>query len=237
MFGWFKGKSGQRAPLRHPGPDPDGVARIIPQAVFEGGAGEMLSRLGFGPDDPSNLVLTQDLLNARMDRKREAQAAFVQRVNKDLPMNFKVIPWAMIPWSVWKGPQGDFLFRQHMYPVDAWNTMLLAEDDRTELVLRLPRHPRVVPPGLEEAAGRALGEIIGKVMAAHRETMASMSATGAAEFGGFVDVLDKAKRDIQILANSLAFRQFGEAGYNRHLELFGATLGLNPAGAAAASAA
>ena len=227
MLSWLKGKKPQQvAKLVHPGPDDDGVARIISKKTFTGPSGEMLRRIGAGPDDPSNLVLTQDLLNARLERRREQQAAFLSSWNSQLPKPCKIIPWAMIPWSVWSGDHGEFLFKQDLYPVDAWNTMLLPADEHTELVLGLPRHLQAVPQKLEEHANRYLEEIIGKVVLAHQETMKSFQTSGTAEFGAFSDVVDRAKHEIRVVAHHLAATLYGDSAYHRHQKLFGASLGM-----------
>jgi hypothetical protein len=67
MFGKRKpqsdGNAGSRSmPLPpHPGPDDDGVARVIPKELWDGPTGALLRTAGMTPDDPGNLVLTQEL--------------------------------------------------------------------------------------------------------------------------------------------------------------------------------
>lgn len=214
--------------LQHPGPDDDGVSRIIPKAMFTGKMGAFLKKVGQSADDPSNLVLTQELLDARIDRRREQQDHFLKSWNAKLPTGCEVIPWAMIPWSLWKGPHADFMFKNDLFPMDAWNTMLLPADERSALILNLPRHPRAAPKALEDAAANYLGDITRKVFEAHAKTVDDMSKTGSSDFGAFSDVVEKAKRDIVVVANYLAAKMFGRPAYDRHLAMFGASLGLNP---------
>ena len=61
---------------------------------------------------------------------------------------------------------------------------------------------------------------------------AANSASGASPLvrwaGAFSDVVEKAKRDIVVVANYLAAKMFGRPAYDRHLAMFGASLGLNP---------
>ena len=210
----------------HPGPDADGVSRVIPKAIFDGSQGEFLKKLGFGPDDPQNLLVTQDLANARFDARREDQERFLKTINSQLPGDCRVIPWAMIPWSLWMGPDATFLMSSlDIYPPDLWNTMLLPENDLAAAALGLPKHPRAVPPGLEPAAAQLIDQIHEQVRTAHRRTTGALNRSDMSGFARFAEDIDSAKAKMMYVAHKLSETTFGTPAMERHQALFGKALG------------
>jgi hypothetical protein len=210
----------------HPGPDADGVRRIIPKAVFDGSGGAFLKKLGFGADNPDNLIVTQDLADARFDVRREGQERVRKAINSQLPGDCQVIPWAMIPWSLWKGADATFLMSTlDVYPPDLWNTMLLPETDLAAAALGLPKHPRAAPPGLEPAAAQLIGTIHEQVRTAHRRTTDALSRSDMSELAPLVDAIDSAKAKMMYVAHKLSETTFGAPAMERHQALFGKALG------------
>jgi hypothetical protein len=210
----------------HPGPDADGVSRLVPKAVFDGSGGAFLKKLGFGPDDPDNLLVTQDLADARFDVRREGQERILKTINSQLPGDCQVIPWAMIPWSLWKGPDATFLMSSlDVYPPDLWNTMLLPENDLTAAALGLPKHPRAAPPGLEPAAAHLIGQIHEQVRTAHRRTTDALDRSDISELAPFADAITGAKAKMMYVAHKLSETTFGAPAMERHQALFGRALG------------
>jgi hypothetical protein len=210
----------------HPGPDGDGVRRVIPKAVFDGSGGAFLKKLGFGPDDPGNLVVTQELADARFDVRREGQERIRKTINSQLPGDCQVIPWAMIPWSVWKGAHTSFLMSTlDVYPPDLWNTMLLPETELGAAALALPRHPGAVPPGLEPAAAHLIGQIHEQVLTAHRSTTDALARSDMSELAPFADAINGAKAKLMYVAHKLSETTFGAPAMERHQALFGKALG------------
>jgi hypothetical protein len=210
----------------HPGPDADGVSRLVPKAVFDGSGGAFLKKLGFGPDDPDNLLVTQDLADARFDVRREGQERILKTINSQLPGDCQVIPWAMIPWSLWKGPDATFLMSSlDVYPPDLWNTMLLPENDLTAAALGLPKHPRAAPPGLEPAAAHLIGQIHEQVRTAHRRTTDALDRSDISELAPFADAITGAKAKMMYVAHKLSETTFGAPAMERHQALFGKALG------------
>lgn len=210
----------------HPGPDADGVSRIVPKAIFDGSGGAFLKKLGFGPDDPGNLLVTQDLADARFDVRRESQERVRKTINSQLPGDCQVIPWAMIPWSLWKGPHATFLMSTlDFYPPDLWNTMLLPENDLAAAALDLPKHPGVVPPGLEPAAAHLIGQIHEQVRTAHRRTTEALDRADISGLAPFADVVSGAKAKMMYVAHKLSETTFGTPAMERHQALFGKALG------------
>jgi hypothetical protein len=210
----------------HPGPDADGVSRIVPRAVFDGSGGAFLKKLGFGPDDPGNLLVTQELADARFDVRREGQERIRKTINSQLPGDCQVIPWAMIPWSLWKGPDATFLMSTlDVYPPDLWNTMLLPETELAAAALGLPKHPGVVPSGLEPAAAHLIGQIHEQVRTAHRRTTDALGRSDMSELAPLVDVINGAKAKMMYVAHKLSETTFGAPAMERHQALFGKALG------------
>jgi hypothetical protein len=209
----------------HPGPDADGVSRIVPKAIFDGSGGAFLKKLGFGPDDPGNLLVTQDLANARFDVRREGQEKILKTINSQLPGDCQVIPWAMIPWSLWKGPDATFLMSTlDFYPPDPWNTMLLPENDLAAAALGLPKHPGAVPPGLEPAAAHLIGRIHEQVLTAHRGTTEALARSDMSKLAPFADTVSGAKVKMMYVARKLSEGTFGAPVMERHQALFGKAL-------------
>ena len=57
----------------HPGPDADGVTRAMPKEMWDGPHGDFLREIGVTPDDPSNVMPTQQSVQAKADKLIEAQ--------------------------------------------------------------------------------------------------------------------------------------------------------------------
>lgn len=210
---------------QHPGPDDDGISRIIPKAVWDGPQGDFLRKLGRSPDDPGNMLPTQDLVQARHDAAFAEQTRFVERINGQLPAGTTVAPYAMVPWSIWHGRFGQMLMVcAEFYPAQPWNTMLLAEDERSSFVLDLPKHPGAYPPQLQPAMEKHLAEFETALNEAREYTDRSM-ASGEMDVKVFGDALHVLKRDVIAMANTFASITFGEEVYDKHLEMFGPTLG------------
>ncbi|WP_193175839.1 hypothetical protein [Oricola nitratireducens] len=217
--------SGQGAAVPpHPGPDPDGVRRVIPKEVWDGPQGEFLREIGVTPDDPSNVIPGSNQLQARHDRLYEDEKRFIAKVNSQLP--HEVSPWAMIPWPVWQGQHGDFLLKTlETFPIGPWNTMLLPVTEKGALVYDLPKHPMSVDPSQAAAAERLIGEIRAEVVRAHEETGRRLEAGDTGSLGEFHDKVEKAKADVRGLAFFIGSKVFGDKVWQRHMDLFGATLG------------
>ena len=235
MFGRRAPLFGQRKPTGgippHPGPDPDGVRRVIPMAVWDGPHGETLRQLGFTPDDPSNLMATPELMQARADAAKAEQDRFLERINSQLPEGVGVIPWAMIPWSLWSGPRAPFLLVVcKVFPTQPWNTFLMPQDERSAAVLGLPPHPRAPAGGLDEACTRLIGEVQEEYWSVFRPVEEAMAAGDMSKLSQLDEARGKACGDICGIAHALTGKLFGEDVYHRHHELFGASLGWQKTG-------
>ena len=229
MFGRGPSGSGKRQAAKlppHPGPDADGVSRVIPKNVWDGPQGDFLREIGASPDDPHNLMPTQELIQARFDRKREEQEAFLAEVNEQMPEGVSVVPWAMIPWSIWSQQHAPFLLVVcELYPVGPWNTLLLPADEHSSLILNLPQHLRGSPPGLEDAANRVIGEIHEKLNEVHARTADALAEGTLSSMDEHAAAVKQASASVTGLAHALGAQTYGDEAYARHNEVFGAALG------------
>lgn len=159
----------------HPGPDADGVARVIPKEIFDGPTGAFLREIGFSPDDASNLMPTQHSVQAKANALEAEREDFVAGVNRALPAGCMVIPWALIPYRVWQGERAGFLMLTcDLYPASLFNTMLLPADAASAHTLGLPEHPRGPVDGIDDAAVRFLGELQAEYQASHQASPAPL---------------------------------------------------------------
>lgn len=220
---------GKREPSgmpRHPGPDDDGVSRIIPKGFWSGPHGDFLREIGASPDDLSNIIPTQESIQARFDELKRQQEAFVANLNAQMPKSVTLIPWAMIPWSVWNGPHSGFLLATcELYPVGSWNMMLLPDDEAGAIVLDLPKHRGGVPPELERMANSVIGEIRGKFSQVHARIGAALEKGELSALDEYKKPLDEAIAFVRGLAQYLGAHTYGEDAYNRHKALFANALG------------
>ncbi len=207
-------------PYPGPQPDADGETRVIPQAMWDGPRGEMLRDLGFSPDDPNNLALTPERARAKEDAATARMNALVAKVNAHVP-GVSVIPWAMIPWSVWEGLNAEFLIKRDFLPSSPWNNLLLPADAASADFLGLPLHPRAAQPGLDENVAALITEL-------RIEARDEFQTTFAALARGDWSALDRheAFRNDQFkkliaLTRYVADLVFGSAACARHDELFG----------------
>jgi len=201
-------------------PDPGDEGRILPKAIWDGPNGEKLRALGFLPDDPANLSFTPQRMRAMEDAAADRMNALVAKVNAHIP-DVTVLPWAVIPWSVWEDPNALFLMRLDFLPCSPWNTMLLAADAGSSDFLGLPLHPRAAVPGLHENLTRMIDEL-------RSDTGDEIERTVAAISRGDFSVLDRYetfKKDqfqkLFALTRHVQNHVHGEAVCARHDELFG----------------
>lgn len=236
MFGKRKVRPG--APLSEPGtspftrtaPDADGVFRAIPKDMWEGEHGAMLRELGFQPDDPSNMLpQNPGLLEARADQAHEAQKRFMAEINESLQGQLPgvtVVPWAMIPWSVWEGRVALFLtISCKMFPAEPWNMFLMPADDRSAEALGWQVHPYREIPGLMETCTRLLLELADEHQAVFEATGRRLEAGDVSALESYQHSSQSARANVIKLARYLAADLFGQQSFDRHRAVFGKNLG------------
>jgi hypothetical protein len=138
-----------------------------------------------------------------------------------------VIPWAMIPWSVWSSPAQRLLaVACNSYPPELWNCFLMPADEKSATALSMPMHPRCEIPGVAETCIRLLVELSEEHQAISDRAGAAL-ARGDWEsfFNAIQNSEEKYKARILMLAHAITEDLFGKPVYERHKELFGRNLG------------
>jgi hypothetical protein len=233
MFGKVFGKRGVDASQQklaglppHPGPDRDGVSRVIPQEIFDGPQGKLLRELGMSPDDESNMVLTPERAQAKSDAAHESLERLVTHVNRQLTGGARVGRFSLIPWAVWQGVNAEFLMKAcDFYPCDRWNTMLLPEDAKSAAILGLPQHPQAGDPGFDAQISNLISQMREEFSAEHNRIGAALLKGDMSALDGQEDRKHKRRADLAGLASYLGNHFFGAEAWTRHDALFGASLG------------
>lgn len=178
-----------------------------------------------GPGAASNSTPPPEDIQALFAALRKTQAAYMDRVNRDMPEGVNLVPWAMIPWSVWQGPHADLLFTCNLYPADPWNTMLLPDGAAAAENLRLPIPLHDIPPELETVANGVLRELDDKVTQAHARTSAAIAGGDLEALGQYQKTADAAAVLVRGLAQNLGARAYGDDALVLHKLMFGDALG------------
>src|SRR5258708_2082127 len=137
MFGRRRTAAAQTAEVS----PPDTRQRIIPAELWDGELGDLLRPIGKSPDDESNLLPTAASIDARIAHDRAAHEARLAEINRDVTQRTggRVKPYFLFSDPCWNSEGGTFLMaRLQFYPYDAWNVLLLPEDERTAKILNLP---------------------------------------------------------------------------------------------------
>lgn len=199
--------------------------RILPEELWDGPAGDTLREAGLEPDSPANHRPTQADADARQHEEIEWQRGFLIKVNSQMPAGTSVVAYAMLPWELWNGPFGEMLaVTCDLWPTQTWNTMLLAADHRSSLVLDVPEHPGRYPANLIPDLERLLGEL--------RVGMdAEMAKAKAAASLSWNDVQAWEAARVAMIPKIVAMSHYvgqmciGEEGFARHKRMFAETLG------------
>ncbi|HEY3639338.1 MAG TPA: hypothetical protein VGK90_14410 [Rhizomicrobium sp.] len=215
-------------PIVLPGlqPDTDGVSRVLSKSLFDGPAGQMLTSLGFSPDNPFNIIPAPDAQDARRNALAEASRdQFIARINAQLPMGIVVKPWPLIPSSIWAGEYAGFLNRVvGLVPASPDNTMLLGGDLVSALSLNLPELPSKVPAEIEHAANERLAVLQGNFQEDAKKLAANGLMPNPDEVRG---LRRKYLAEIIATAKDLGISAFGQQNWDRHQALFGQALSPN----------
>ncbi|WP_086734280.1 hypothetical protein [Erythrobacter colymbi] len=201
------------------------ASRILPAELWDGPAGATLREAGMEPDSPANQRMTQERADALQDEQIALQRQFLDRVNAQLPAGTQVCAYAMLPWALWNGPYGHMLaVTCGLWPQQPWNTMLLAADQRASFVLDLPEHPGGYPPDFVPQLERLLGEL-------RQDMDAEMARARAVARLDWDAVAAWEEKRVAMIPKIIAMAHYvgrvciGEAAFDRHREMFGATLG------------
>lgn len=172
--------------------------KIFPDELWEGETGNLLRAIGMKPDDESNLVPTQESIDARIARDKAAHDAKWAELNRDVAARTSggsVQPFFLIPEPCWNGELGDFLVvTLKLSPYLDWNVAFLPADECTGSMMNLPVHPNRDDPEVVEYA-------MGFVSAArdhYKKCHEEVGRTG--EFGRFHDQVEEITEKVRGLA-------------------------------------
>ena len=167
-----------------------------------------------------NVALTPQRMRAMEDAAADRMNALVAKVNAHIP-DVAVIPWAVIPWSVWEDQNALFLMKFDFLPCSPWNNMLLAADAKTSNFLGLPQHPRAAVPGLHENLTRMIDELRGETRDELDSGMAAISRGDFSVLGRFAKFKNDQFQKLFALTRYVQNDVYGEEVCARHDELFG----------------
>ena len=207
-------------------PGADGQRRLIPQAVFDGANGDFLREIGVSADDSSNLMLTQEAVNARAEQSHALLNAHIADINTGLPGGARVAAYAMLPWAMWQRRHAAMLMVTcGFYPTQFWNTFLLPEDANSAALLGLPQHPRIYPDRLHDALDQAFDSFATDFHQGQEQIQKAVLAGRTGAFGQVDSVTQELKLNIVAIAHESVRATFGEAIYENHRKLFAYKLG------------
>lgn len=211
-------QSASTAPTTTP-KDAHGRRKVIPDEVWDGPQGKLLRDLGMSPDDESNLVPNEASINARLEegrRRHEERNALAQRNIETRLTGAKVRPFFLIPDPCWNGATGLFLMTSlDLYPYDDWNTMYLAADERTALVLDIAMHPNGNVAVFVEASAKFMARVQEQMTQAHDAALVTH------DFGAYQATREDAQLRVKALAMQFsrtlveAWEKNGPAGRGR----------------------
>jgi hypothetical protein len=164
--------------------NPHGQRKVFSEEIFAGKHGDFLRELGFGPDDPGNLVPNAGSVNAKIELDRAAFEERLARYNLEIGRRTNggmVRGFSLLPDPCWNGETGHLLMmRLELFPYDDWNMALLPADLETAQALNAPPHPgRNIPAFVERAA-----KFMASIDAGLRHAVAETERTGDyAKFG------------------------------------------------------
>lgn len=201
--------------------------KIAPQAVKQSPPIAALTPMTPSPVDPSPApqITEEQRMLALEDSAIAELETFVERTNATLPARVRVIPYAMLPWSLWDARNTPFLlYVCKMIPQSGWNQMLLPENEMSSAILGLPQHPRSYPPGFDDQLTTMLSQLT-VAMDMLRERMQAnpeMIALGESEMRKQIQFAAQTK--VLQLAHFSAKMLLGEDVFSRHYQLFGEAL-------------
>jgi hypothetical protein len=195
-------------------------AHVLPDGLWATPLGEQMRKVGFCPNHPANAALTPEGMRALEDAATVRMNALVVKVNAHIP-HVSVIPWAILPWSVWRNENAVFLMSGDFFPSSPWNNLLLAADDYSSTFLGLPRHPRTVPPGLDERISHLVDELRGDFQQQMNRFGEAIARGDLTAVNGFEQAKKERFQKLFALARHVAQLTFGEEVCTRHDELFG----------------
>ncbi len=148
-----------------PPTDSDGKRRVFGEAVFAGKHGTMLRALGFGLNDPANVIPDAAEFDRRVKYSLEKQDARRTQIESDLLRRHghnAIRPFFVLAEPVFNSELGQWLIRlMNLLPYDDWNIVYLPMDRATQSAMGggLPLHPRQSIGPIDELMVQRIGEL------------------------------------------------------------------------------
>jgi hypothetical protein len=157
------------------------------------------ARIGAKPDDADNLRVTHDDVARLIEKGRKAVDARIHQVRAKASAeghdNLNVRSLSLLHDNCWNGEAGDFLiYHLRLNPYDEWNTMLVAGDVRTALILDMPFCTEEILQHLARTGWPLILGLRDKLRAAHQEVQRTH------EFGRFQDICEDTAANVKKLA-------------------------------------
>jgi hypothetical protein len=199
MFGWRRKPIDRDIPV--PAVDSDGKRRVFGEAVFAGEHGDMLRALGFGLDDPANIVPDAAEFDRRLKESFAKQDARRTEIEDDLMRahgHNAIRPFFILADPVFNSELGSWLIRlMNLMPYDDWNVVYLPLDRETQAAMGgLPLHPRQSIAPIDELMVKQIGDFYthyksakGKVDERVRKVGIAAASDVLNEFVTYADVL------------------------------------------------
>lgn len=165
-------------------------------------------------------VLTPERTRGLEDAATAQMNEIVERVNAHI-QGVSVIPWAIIPWSVWEGPNAELLISTDFLPSSPWNNLLLPADARSAEFLGLPEHPRAAIPGLHDNIVPLIDELRAERQSQVEACKSALAGDGWSAIERFEAYKTERFQKLFALARHVTVMVFGDAVNAKHDELFG----------------
>jgi hypothetical protein len=192
MFGRRKTPFRPEPGIPQPPVDSDGKRRVFGEAIFAGEHGDMLRRLGFGLDDPANIIPDAAEIDRRVkasltrqeERRREIEAELLRQHGHNA-----IRPFFVLAEPVFNGALGSWLMASmKLLPYDDWNLVYLPMDRETQAAMGdLPLHPRQSIEPIDKLMCDQIGDFHKQYLDAKAKADAHVAALGISQAREVID--------------------------------------------------
>jgi hypothetical protein len=154
MFGFGKRTPAAAQPVQ---------VQVIPAELWQDDIGQAMRDAGMRPDDPANIVTFANAVDARVAQARVALELRVQQENAEIARahpGCSLAPMHIFTEMVWNGPHRRLLLETlELTPYDQWNVRLVAADQRSVEMLKLPRIYAGEIPKFQDSINNLLAQL------------------------------------------------------------------------------
>lgn len=173
--------------------DSDGKRRVFGEAIFNGPHGEMLRKMGFSPDDKSNIIpspadldqMIKESLASQETRRRKIEADLLARHGHNA-----IRPFFILAEPVFNGALGTWLMlAMKLMPYDEWNLVYLPTDRATQAAMGgdLPLHPLQSIEAIDDLMVERMGDFHAQIMEGRRKVDAYIAKVGMSAAADMVE--------------------------------------------------